>query len=667
MRKLFLPGLLLASSFVFAQKTPEYKFGDISPEDFKRTVYEPDSSAAAVVIADIGSSEIVGNTKGSFSVSFKTFRRAQVLNKNGYSISNVSIPLYRSGQSEERLENLKAVTYNLENGKMVATKLDIKSAVFKEVASNNWVVRKFTFPNVKEGSIIEYEYRINSDYWFNLQGWTFQGEYPVMWSEYKAAIPSFLNYLVLSQGYLKYTIYEQKSTQGRFDLADGTGAGRTERASINANVNNYHWVIKDIPALKEESFTSTINNHIAKLQFQLSSMGYPFEPKQYMNSWPSVSKSLMEDENFGVGLYKDNGWLKDELDALISESDAPLDKARKIYYWVRDNFTCTQQNRIYTSATLKNVMKEKKGNDASINLLMMAMMKNAGLKVDPILLSKRSHGVVHPVYPILERFNYVIARLEVDSKSYYLDSSDPILGFGRLDYECYNGHAFMINPEATPLLLEPGEIKEESYTTIFMVNGNDGKTIGSVKYSPGYVESTSIREEVKEKGVEAFIEKIRKEHGSDFTVTNFKIDSLKKYDDPVSFSYDLDFVGEKEDILYINPMFGEGYKENPFKSANRFYPVEIPYVIDQTYNLQMEVPAGYEIDELPKQAVVKFNENNDAYFEYRLSSSGNMISLRSRLQIKKTLFQPEDYAVLREFFSLVVAKHTEQIVFKKKK
>jgi hypothetical protein len=37
------------------------------------------------------------------------------------------------------------------------------------------------------------------------------------------------------------------------------------------------------------------------------------------------------------------------------------------------------------------------------------------------------------------------------------------------------------------------------------------------------------------------------------------------------------------------------------------------------------------------------------------------------LTFKRALFVPEEYETLREFFSLVVKKHSEQIVFKKKK
>jgi hypothetical protein len=139
------------------------------------------------------------------------------------------------------------------------------------------------------------------------------------------------------------------------------------------------------------------------------------------------------------------------------------------------------------------------------------------------------------------------------------------------------------------------------------------------------------------------------------------------YEEPVGVFIDFDMKAEKEDILYLNPMFGEGYKENPFKSAQRLYPVEMPFGIDEIFNLQMEIPQGYEIDEVPKQVIVKFNEAGDAAFEYRISSAGNGISLRSRILVKRTFYLPDEYETLREFFNLIVKKHSEQIVFKKKK
>jgi len=142
---------------------------------------------------------------------------------------------------------------------------------------------------------------------------------------------------------------------------------------------------------------------------------------------------------------------------------------------------------------------------------------------------------------------------------------------------------------------------------------------------------------------------------------------LDKYENELGIRYDFDIKDEKEDIIYLNPMFGEGYKENPFKSAERVYPVEMPFTMDETVNLQLEVPHGYVVDELPQSLIVKLNEQDDGMFEYRISQSGENISLRSRIRFRRSFYLPDEYVMLREFFNLIVSKQAEQIVFKKKK
>ena len=653
-------------SLAAAQDKLKIKFGSVTAEDFKTTVYPLDSNAAAVIIADIGSTEIIGNTKGNFSLLFKNYRRAHILNKNGYEIGDVEISLYTNGESEEELENLKAVTYNLENVKVVETKLEVKSSVFKDKVNKNLLVKKFTFPNIKEGSIIEYEYKIKSDFIFNLQPWNFQGEYPRLWSEYNFAMPAFYNYVTLSQGYHPFAIKTSSTSRGNFNMADNRGVGATERANFSANVTDYRWVMKDVPALKEESYTSTLRNHISRIEFQLASIGEPFTFRQVMSTWKMATKELLDDEDFGEQLKRDNDWLKETMPAAVKGAATVLDKAKNIYGWVRDNFTCTNHNRKYLEQPLKNILKNKNGSVGEINLLLTAMLRRANVQADPVILSTRSHGYTHAAYPLIDRYNYVICRIEADGKEYFLDASQPGMGFGKLNYECYNGSARVINATADEIDLNASSLKEIKSTTVFIINDEKGNSIGSIQQTPGYYESFRLRNLAKEKGKEQVFADIKKTLGEEVKISNTRLDSLDKYDEPIGIALDIDFTGDKEDIIYFNPMLGEGFKENPFKSAERFYPVEMPFTIDETYNLQMEIPKGYVVDELPKGAVVKFNEEEDALFEYRVSMSGGNVSFRSRLIIKKAFFLPEEYETLREFFALIVKKQGEQIVFKKK-
>ncbi|HEY5969780.1 MAG TPA: transglutaminase domain-containing protein [Chitinophagaceae bacterium] len=667
MRKFILSvALVLSLINSRAQDKSPVKFGKISAEDFKTSVYSIDSNAAAVVIADIGTSSITGNTKGWFSIEFRHFKRIHILKKSSYELANIEIPLYTNGRSEEELQGLKAYTYTLENGKVVETKLD-KSGVFQDKLSKNQLVKKFTFPAIKEGSIIEYEYTIQSDFIFNLQPWEFQGSYPRLWSEYNVSIPEFFYYVFLSQGNQYDLSRTTKNKVERFRVVEGGGAGASETFSFEASVTDYRMVMKNIPALKEESFTSTLDNHIAKIDFQLASYRQPLQPRDIMGNWTDVTKELLKDEDFGSQLIRDNGWLSDELKIAMNGASSDLDKAKNIYQYLQNNFTCTNYGRLYTDQPLKNILKEKKGSEVEINLLLVAMLRKAGLSADPLMLSTKSHGYALAIYPIMDKFNYVVCRTAIGDKTFYLDASRSRLGFGRLTWECYNGHARVINPEASSVELSSDSLNEKKTTTLTLFSNEKGEISGRMQQIPGYYESYSLRSRVKDKGIEELFKDIKKDFGVDVDISNSSIDSLEKYDQPLQLNYDVKLDFGNEDIIYLNPMFGEAYKENPFKSATRTYPVEMPYAFDETYLLSTQVPSGYEVDELPKSIKVNFDEQGNSFFEYIISSSGGVISFRSRIKLTRSYYLPDEYEILREFFNLIVSKQSEQIVFKKKK
>ena len=293
--------LLLSTFALAAQENPVQKFGKIQAADLQKKRYAIDSSADAVVLFDVGSAQIEGNNKGGFSVVYRQHKRIHILNKNGYDNADVSITLYNSNGMEVDLDHLKAVTYNLVEGKVLESKLE-KSAILKEKIDKEYSVKKFTLPNVKEGSIIEYEYKITSDFIQNVRPWNFQGAAPCLWSEYTFSVPQFLNYTFLAQGYHQLYIKDKKDRMSNFNLSQSGGAGPTLNYNFASGITDHRWVMKDVRALKEENFTSTLDNHIARIEFELTGYQMPLQPKDIMGNWPMLSKRLMESEYFGAAL-----------------------------------------------------------------------------------------------------------------------------------------------------------------------------------------------------------------------------------------------------------------------------------------------------------------------------------------------------------------------------
>lgn len=657
MRKLLIPVCLLIGLNTFAQKekSPFSKFGKITNETLGKEVYAIDSNANAVVLSRIGETSVVINAKGGFSLKTTVHNVTHILNEKGYDEANISIPLYVSSGANEEVSVFKAVTYNLEGGKIIEDKIG-RSSLIKEKQDENHVLVKFTMPNVKKGSVIEYSYQVFSDFFTMPDPWYFQSTTaPTLWSEYTFAIPQFFFYHISSRGFIPLDIIESNKQDENF----GSSA-----APLTAGVEYKRWVAKNVPELKTEPYTKSVRNHLSRLDFQLNAFQHPLEYKSFRNSWQEIAKGLLTSEYFGKNLNTNNNWLKDEVQTLTLGISDPLQKAEKIFAYVRDDFKTTDPYAISMTDNMKSIFKAKKGNVCELNLLLTAMLRYIDLDAQPIMLSTAAHGYALEFFPLLNSMNYVVCKVNIGGKNYFLDASQSRLGFGRLPEYCYNGYSLIVDNNAGAINLSSDSLTEKKTVMNFFSNSDAGYS-GTTTKNEGYYTSFDIRNTISEKGEDEYFNGIKKKYAESLTPSEFRIDSLKRYDDPLKIVYHLKLNLNDENILYINPYFGENYSKNPFASAKRVYPVEFPFVQEEILITTMEIPKGYKIDELPQSMRLKLDEKGQTYFEYRISGNDKMISFSSKLKIGKTFFMPEEYEGLREFFNMIVKKQSEQIVFKK--
>jgi len=651
-----------------AQDKLPVKFGKVTPDDFKVTAAALDTAADVVVVADFGTSSFDGNSGGWFDLVFHRSKRMRILKRTGFNAATITIPLYVSGNEIEKINGLKAATYTLEDGKVVETKLDSKS-IFTDKVSKHWLLQKFTFPALKEGAILEYSYTVTSPFMENLQPWEFQGEYPCLWSEYQVDMPNFFKYETVGQGYLPFKVRSKDSHPATFRVTQPGGSDADEHGNIDDEVVTYRWVMANVQALKEEPFTTTTDNYISKLEFHLSGVQFPGGVyHDWMGNWPGTCDGLMKDEDFGADLNKGNSWMDDDLRTITKGAANSLEKAQKIFAYVRDNFTCTGHGALWLSNSLKTVYRSKSGNEADLNLLLVAMLIHAGFDAKPVILSTRDNGFVGTFYPVLSRYNYVIDRVTIDSTGYCLDASEPWIGFGRLPQRCYNGAGRVVDKEDTYLIpLSADSLTEGNITLVIVNNDEKGGLIARVQSIPGNQESEEMRQNVKEHGQQAYLKKLQTTFGGDATVANLEMDSVLQPDQPLNIGYDVHLTPDSSsDQYYFNPILTGELKENPFKAAARTYPVEMPHAMDETYSLMMDIPAGYVVDELPKSVKVLYN-TDEGFFEYLMIKNAGQIQFRTRIRLMKATYKPEDYSTLRDFFGYIVKKQGEQIVFKKKK
>jgi len=649
-----------------------------------------DSNTNAVILSDIGSIHFVGNKQGDYSYVFTKKTIIKIINKKAFNLANVIIPLQIRKENanivdarvDDRVDNVLASTFNLENGRVVETKLD-KKDILQDRKSKHRMDAKFTMPAVKEGSLIQYTYTITSDNTYSLPAWEFQSiDYPCLKSELEVTIPQVMFYTTVKQGLHNFTVDKadvgRESYQVSYHLNAGGAVGTVaepERFFIMVNTTKHRWEMKDIPALQVENFLSTPQNYIDKIEFQLSGVTSSQEINgvtqskiiDVTNTWAKANKELLEAGNFGLPIRENNNWLRAYADKATDGVNGPLDNAKAIYQYVTGHFTCNNYYDPYITTTLQDVVNKNSGTVGDINLLLIALLRLRSITADPVLLSTRENGFNLVQYPILERLNYVIARVSVDGRIFYLDAAHPQLGFGQLADNCYNGHARIISKkDSGSVYFEADSLKEKKTTMVMITPGDNGGLEGSFQTTLGKQESYKMRVKVSTIGEKEYFKNIQTSYGDDLDISNGTIDSLTKREDPVTVRYEFRLKASPgASLIYLNPILEDSRHQNPFTAAERRYPVEMDYAIDELFNFNMQIPEGYVVDEIPKSAKVALS-TDQGLFEYLVVNQGSMIQLRCHLKLNRAQFPPEDYASLRDFFKYVVNKESEQIVLKKK-
>ena len=648
--------LACAGQDTSSQGRPDMDFGTVTPSTFAPVVYSIDSTANAVILFDHGEVNFEPSYAGShqFSYILERHTRIRLLNKNAFNLANFTLStLRKSSMNPPSIESFKGATYNLEDGRLMVTKVD-KSNIFKD-QNGEFNQEKVVFPNVKGGSVIEYSIRIVYTGAF-IPPWTFQGSYPVLWSEYDVTVPTLYDYAVKHQGYQKYvvdsTVFSTAEFPVSFNGFIGTWSGQTIRRI---------WALQNIPALERpEPYTTTLANHLSLISFQLSAIRMNGYNKTYRSNWNELVDELSKMDKFGSPLADRNRWVDDELKNITAA--APQGSLAKIYAYVRDHFDCSNKESIYMTQPIKKVWEDKRGNVADINLLLIVLYRHAGFEASPVILSTRTHGLAVDDYPLLNDYNYVICRVRADGNTYLLDASKPYLGFGQLPEICYNGWARAIDNTLDKVPLFSDSVTERRTTLLTLANTDSGYA-GTYMRRAGIFESMDLRQRMKRETPDQFFQSLEKTMADYKQMGSYGFDSLASPDQPVSWHYTMKYNFTRKTI-YFNPTLHERFNNNPFNAVIRHYPVEMPFCIDNTYVLNMEVPKGYSVDQLPKSASVKL-EDSTGLFTYDIQSDGKMIQFRTRLQIRKAFYGLDEYQGLRDFFSFIVGKEKEPIVFKK--
>lgn len=628
-----------------------HEFGKYSNEDFQLQHYDKDPTAEAVVIYDIGSSEF-GKTDNGFEIYFQRRMKIKILTKAGLKWAQISIPYYESDNKVEEISELKGNTYNFENGVVRCSALNPKNA-FNEKYNDHWYDKKFAMPDVKEGSVIEISYKIRSPYIFNFRGWNFQGKIPVIYSEYTTKMIPFYEYQYILQGANKFADFKSYVDNGV----------SKQFASISYQDVVYLYVMKDIPAFRDESFITSPNDYIIKLDFQLSAIHRPTgSTETIMSTWPKLSSEMIDDENFGKYLKSCRKKGKEITDTMKLASKTKIEKTQIIERFVKSRFTWNENSDKYATKSVKDFLTTKTGNCTDINLFLTGMLNAAGIDAYPVMLSTRGHGKIKSDYPFLHFFNYVVVLANIDSVSVLLDATDPFSNFTEIPPRCINDKGLVIEKNKEEWVsLKSNPVSSITYDIDMHINNNKDSVAQRCKLITTRYEALDYRNRYTKS-----YKRLKENLLGNNTLTSDTLKAVDLYNIRNPFEIDFNYktaLEKVEDKIVITPFSDFIITENPLKQSYRNYPVDFTYKKVYKYQTTIEIPKGYKLLSKPESLIVNNKMIRIIYITDTQDSDS--VKIIGTYEFMKDEYAPIEYLELKNYFSKVVDKFNEKVVLVK--
>lgn len=654
MRKVLLfISCVFFTSFSFSQKKGplpgEKKLpppGEVTMEELtmKNCAFDPDASAMKLFETEEVNYELYAS--GDMTLKTESRTRIKIFNEKGYKHATVTIP-YVTKKSLGKVKELTAYVYTLDaNGKIAVQKLS-KDDFFKQTVIGKLGLIRFSFPNLKAGSVIEYSYTRVEQNFYDIGSWRIQDDIPTAYSSMLIVTPltSLLHHKLYGKDSINLMPIRKRNSQLQYGS----------------------WHIENVPAFKDEPLmTSRIDNRIRMVFFH-----YPVNNsmiKTITNPvfiWSMVGDYMLESKDFGGQIKKQISGTDKIIDSAKALSTVN-EKIKFIYQAVKRKFK-GEKDLSREINDINDAWKEGSGSSAEINLVLLNLLGKLKINAYPLLVSTRDNGMIDKNFPSFGQLNSMVAVAMIDSSHYYvLDAS-----LSNQSVEC--PPASILNREA--LLLRRGNVDWfmiEDQRPLFKQSSNiicemnkEEKLEGAASLQHYYYAKQFVLDTASEKNrrEEAFLN--TKTIG--LKITSSEKTLTESDDDPLFETIEFNYEPEQTNEFYfIRPAFLLQMPGNPFIADNRNSDIDLAFNQEIISTLRIILPPSFEKDHLPGN-IKLITPDSSLIFIRTVYYIPGQIDITTNLQIKKSFFYKEEYDSVRDFYKRLQGLAAEEIILKKKK
>ena len=448
--------LFWPACIMMAQDKVNMKFGKPTKEEMQMTTYEAEPDAEAVVLCRLTDVEYSIQQTG-YLVDYREKVRIKVLKPSGVRYAKVVIPFLKNTPidnrnssskkvlkvdatdnnsvsssfeeqagamttadldrySEESVEDVKATAYNLQGSKVVKSVLKKGAFVETKIDDQHYQV-EFTVPDVKEGTVIEYEYTLHSELFWLLHDWFAQCEIPVVYAKLDMNIPRYLLFNLEEHG-VQRLITSCESGTMRFKLESDPLAAQTVVPS-----NHYISVGRNLKGMKQGNGVWSMQDNCAGITALLKHYSMRGAAVvDYTRTWEQIDEMVLKSDDLGKQLQEHSPLAAELKEAKIEEIADMRQRAEAVAKLVLSKVEWNGRYEM-SPANTEETLKNGGGSNVDINMLLLQSLQDVGLNAAPVMLRMRNQGVLTMDYPSVQKYTTFIVGVVLPQGNLYLDAS----------------------------------------------------------------------------------------------------------------------------------------------------------------------------------------------------------------------------------------------------
>lgn len=638
------------------------KFGSVSDEEVALTRYDLDTTAAVLLLCRKTDVSVRLDPDATFGKYIVVNERWKILKEEGKKVADYEFFYSTAKNSREKITNIKVNTYNLDaEGKVVKTPMS-KEYIFDKRFTDNTRRVTFTAEEVRVGSVVEvtYEWILSDSVIDNLylQATT----YPINLAVTEVSYPDYFTYNTMLKG-----------DSSRIETSNETNLETA--VLLGGNPVDYHlrtdyYKVSDVPRLRREPYSIASDSYRLGIVYDLRRFVIPNKKEQnFATSWAQIDFNLKESgyQNPFRTPFKNKQALFEAIEGLEDDESTIM----TVWNLLREEVSWNGRTRL-SAQSPGETLKAHEGNSADLNALLASALNSIGYTADPVLIHPRSSGDLNEDHVTASAFTAVILRVSTpDRKVYYLDASEDKCGYLNLfDSDYLVEKARWMHPEGGGEWVDLTSVRNPN------TNSFSQEVVVNVDPATGLLSGLS---NIDVAGYPCYSVKANRDRFSDedewiqdteiderIDISTMSMTNADKRSDTCHVHYDFQKeIDQSGDYLYIPVFLYPWHLDGAFQREKRMTPVDFNYRHRHLYRFVLNIPEGYEVEQLPRAYNAFCSAANQSNYSLRCTREDNRVIALFNFNLNTLRVPVSGYSELRSFWEGLGNAERAVIVLKK--